>query len=158
MEGSKDQSWCHELDELDREIALLLQENARIPFTKIAEKLGVTERTIRLRVTQMQEEGILSLVGVVNPIKVGLNVQTYIQVAVAPQQMDEVVKQLREMEEIRWIIFTTGDYDLMLEVLTRDYDDLSEFLMKKLNHIDGVSQTNVITVLKKLKSRFNFVR
>lgn len=147
-----------QLDELDRRIAVLLQENARMPFTRIADELGVTERTIRSRVAQMQEDGILSLVGVVNPIKVGLNVQTYIQVAVIPQRMEEVVSALKALDEVRWIVFTTGKYPLMLEVLTRDYDDLSEFLMNRLNRIESITSTQVITVLKKLKSRFNFIR
>ncbi len=147
-----------QLDELDRQIAVLLQENARMPFTRIADELGVTERTIRSRVAQMQEDGILSLVGVVNPIKVGLNVQTYIQVAVIPQRMEEVVSALKALDEVRWIVFTTGKYPLMLEVLTRDYDDLSEFLMNRLNRIESITSTQVITVLKKLKSRFNFIR
>jgi len=79
-------------------------------------------------------------------------------VAVIPQRMEEVVSALKALDEVRWIVFTTGEYPLMLEVLTRDYDDLSEFLMNRLNRIESITSTQVITVLKKLKSRFNFIR
>lgn len=72
--------------------------------------------------------------------------------------MEEVVSALKALDEVRWIVFTTGEYPLMLEVLTRDYDDLSEFLMNRLNRIESITSTQVITVLKKLKSRFNFIR
>lgn len=72
--------------------------------------------------------------------------------------MEEVVSALKALDEVRWIVFTTGKYPLMLEVLTRDYDDLSEFLMNRLNRIESITSTQVITVLKKLKSRFNFIR
>ncbi|SDC09844.1 AsnC family protein [Melghirimyces thermohalophilus] len=75
-----------------------------------------------------------------------------------PQRMEEVVSALKALDEVRWIVFTTGKYPLMLEVLTRDYDDLSEFLMNRLNRIESITSTQVITVLKKLKSRFNFIR
>lgn len=75
-----------------------------------------------------------------------------------PQRMEEVVSALKALDEVRWIVFTTGEYPLMLEVLTRDYDDLSEFLMNRLNRIESITSTQVITVLKKLKSRFNFIR
>lgn len=78
--------------------------------------------------------------------------------AVIPQRMEEVVSALKALDEVRWIVFTTGKYPLMLEVLTRDYDDLSEFLMNRLNRIESITSTQVITVLKKLKSRFNFIR
>jgi Lrp/AsnC family transcriptional regulator, regulator for asnA, asnC and gidA len=158
VEDIKNDSWCHELDEIDRQIVIFLEKNARMPFTKIAEKLDVSERTVRIRVAQMQEDGILSLVGVVNPIKVGLNVQTFVHLSVQPNRIEEVVSQLKEMEEVRWIALTTGEYPLMLDVLTRDYDDLSDFVMNKLNNIEGVDRTNVVNVLKKMKSRFNFMR
>lgn len=158
MDDMKEISQTHELDEVDRQIAFRLQENARTPFTRIAEELGVSERTVRIRVAQMQEEGIISLVGVVNPIKVGLNVQTYIYLSVHANHIEEVVARLKELDEVRWVFLTTGEYSLMLEVFTRDYNDLSNFIMNTLNRIEGVDRTNVVTVLKKMKTRFKFVR
>ncbi len=146
------------LDDLDIKIVAFLQENARMPFTQIAEKLGVTERTIRVRVAQLQNEGILSLVGVVNPIKVGLNIQTIVHVSVETNMLDHVVNQLQHIDEVRYVVLTSGEYQLFLEVFTKNHDEFSDFLMNKLNKIEGVVKTNVILELKVLKSRFNFIR
>jgi len=147
-----------ELDDLDYRIVKFLQVNARTPFTQIANELGVTERTVRMRVQQLQGDGVLSLVGIVNPIKVGLRVQTLVFISTEAKKLTEVIETLKEMDEVRYIVHTSGEYQLFIEILTRDYEELSTFLMNKLNTIDGISSTNVISELKVLKSKFNFIR
>lgn len=158
MEEKFQRSLYSELDDLDYGIARALQENARLPFTQIAKDLGVTEKTVRMRVQQMQDEGVLSLVGIVNPLKAGLTVQTLIQIAVEAGKLDDVVAELQEIYEVRLVVLTTGDYQLMIQVLNHNYKELSQFLMNKLNRIRGISKVNVINELKVLKSRFKFIR
>ncbi len=153
-----DRSFYPELDDLDYGIVCALQNNARLPFTKIAKDLGVTEKTIRMRVQQMQEENTLSLLGVVNPVKAGLNIQAMIQIATEAGKLNDVVNILQEVEEIRVMSLTTGEYQLCIKVLVREYEDLSEFLTNKLNNIQGIARVNVIMEMKILKSRFNFIR
>jgi Lrp/AsnC family transcriptional regulator for asnA, asnC and gidA len=147
-----------DLDDLDYRIVKFLEDNARMPFTQIASELGVTERTVRMRVQQMQSDGILSLVGVVNPIKAGIRMQSVIQVAVDQNKLNQVVEELRNTYEARMIVLTSGEYQLMIQVFTRDYEELSEFLMNKLNTVEGITKTNVILELKVLKSRLKFIR
>jgi Lrp/AsnC family transcriptional regulator for asnA, asnC and gidA len=48
-----------EVDEVDLNILSSLQENSRTPFTKIAEKLGVSDATIHLRVKKMEDMGLM---------------------------------------------------------------------------------------------------
>ncbi|MFY0544815.1 Lrp/AsnC family transcriptional regulator [Brevibacillus sp. H7] len=158
MEDKFQRSRHYELDELDYGIARALQDNARLPFTQIAKDLGVTEKTVRMRVQQMQESGVLSLVAIVNPVKAGLAVQTKIQIATEAAKLDDVVADLMKIEEVRLIELTTGDYQLLIQVFHRNYEELSEFLMHKLHRIRGISKVNVIHELKVLKSRFKFIR
>lgn len=158
MENAFQRSLYSELDDLDYQIVSFLQDNARIPFTQIAKELGVTEKTVRLRVQQMQDDGVLSLVGVVNPVKAGIRVETIILVAVSDSKLDDVVAVLQEIPEVRLIVLTSGEYQLMIQVFTRNMDELSAFLMKKLNKIDGITRTNVIMELKVLKSKLKFIR
>ncbi|MDA5110425.1 MULTISPECIES: Lrp/AsnC family transcriptional regulator [Brevibacillus] len=158
MEEKYHRSLYSQLDDLDYAIARALQDNARLPFTQIAKELGVTEKTVRIRVQQMQDEGVLSLVGIVNPVKAGITVQSLIQVAVEADKLDDVVAELQDIYEVRLVVLTTGDYQLMIQVLNRDYEELSQFLMNKLNKIKGITKVNVINELKVLKSRFRFIR
>ncbi|EST54345.1 transcriptional regulator [Brevibacillus panacihumi W25] len=158
MEETFRRSLYSELDDIDYGIVRALQENARLPFTTIAKELGVTEKTVRMRVQQMQDEGVLSLVGIVNPVKAGLNVQSFIQVAVEANKLDDVVATLNEIVEVRLIVLTTGDYQLIIQILVRNYEELAQFLMNKLNKVPGVTRVNVINELKILKSKYKFIR
>lgn len=157
-EDEQQQSMFTGLDELDRGIVRFLQENARIPFTQIAKELNVTEKTVRLRVQQMQDEGILSLVGIVNPVKAGIRMETLIFIAVTDQKLEQVTNALESMPEVRLMILVTGEYQLMIQVFTKDSDEFSDFMMKKLNKVEGINRTNVIMELKVLKSKLKFIR
>lgn len=158
MEEKFRRSLYPELDDIDYGIVRALQDNARLPFTTIAKELGVTEKTVRMRVQQMQDEGILSLVGVVNPVKAGLNVQSFIQIAVEATKLDDVVAVLNNIVEVRLVVLTTGEYQLIIQILVRDYNELSQFLMNTLNKIPGIIRVNVINELKILKSKYKFIR
>ncbi|OUQ89947.1 transcriptional regulator [Brevibacillus brevis] len=158
MEETFRRSLYPDLDDIDYGIIRALQGNARLPFTTIAKDLGVTEKTIRMRVQQLQDEGALSLVGIVNPVKAGFHVQAMIQVAVDAEKLDDVVAALMETVEIRLIVLTSGEYQLFTQVLVTSNEELSQFLLKKLHKIPGISKTNVINELKILKSKYNFIR
>ena len=60
------------LDQFDREIISLLQKDGRMPFLTIANELGLAEGTVRRRVAKLMDEGLLKIVGIANPFKVGL--------------------------------------------------------------------------------------
>ncbi|NRS51729.1 Lrp/AsnC family transcriptional regulator [Brevibacillus sp. HB2.2] len=158
MEETFRRSLYPDLDDIDYGIIRALQGNARLPFTQIAKDLGVTEKTIRMRVQQLQDEGALSLVGIVNPVKAGFHVQAMIQVAVDAEKLDDVIAALTETVEIRLIVLTSGEYQLFTQVLVTSNEELSQFLLKKLHKIPGISKTNVINELKILKSKYNFIR
>ncbi len=147
-----------QLDDLDYQIAVILQDNARIPYTTIAKELGVTEKTVRMRVQQMQDEGVLSLVGVVNPVKAGIQVETIILIAVYENKLNEVARILEDLSEVRLMVLTSGEYQLLIQVFCHGNEELSDFLMKKLNTINGIRKTNVIMELKVLKSKLKFIR
>ena len=60
-------------DETDRAIISYLQYDGRMPYTKIAAELGLTEGGIRRRVKKMTDQGTLQIVGVVEPYEIGLD-------------------------------------------------------------------------------------
>ena len=68
----------HDLDKLDFEILSCLQEDGRMSFTVIAEKLGVSIGTIRTRFNKLIEDGTVNIVGRVNPDKVGFRSYAHI--------------------------------------------------------------------------------
>lgn len=146
------------LDELDLKILSFLQDDGRMTFKEIASRIGVAERTIRLRVSSLRENGTLSIVGVVSPMKIGLNVIAVIQIASRQERLQQCAKELAELDEVRFVSLTTGEYHILSEVCVESLEALSDFVEHKLNRVTGIERTNIIVETKILKNKFNFIR
>ncbi|MEE6209020.1 Lrp/AsnC family transcriptional regulator [Salarchaeum sp. III] len=144
------------IDDLDKQIIKFLSKNGRMSFSEIANYLDVTEKTVRTRYNKLVEEDIIDVVGVVNPITLGIKVGAIIQLKVVPQQIDAVISALKQLRVIRYITTTTGEYQLLAQVNVRDYEELSE-TVKEIHQIPNISSTNVIMQMDVYKNTFEFL-
>ena len=139
------------LDELDFSILSYLQQDGRMSFTVIAEKLGVSIGTIRTRFNKLIEDGTINIIGRVDPDKVGFRSYAHIAVYVRPATLkEEVAKQIEKMPEVSFLAMTSGDYDLEVDVMCRDNDHLVKFV-NELSNINGVNQTKTTIYFKVYK-------
>lgn len=139
------------LDELDFSILTYLQQDGRMSFTVIAEKLGVSIGTIRTRFNKLIEDGTINIVGRVDPDKVGFRSYAHIAVYVRPATLKEkVAQQIMGMPEVSFLAMTSGDYDLEVDVMCRDNDHLVKFV-NELSDINGVNQTKTTIYFKVYK-------
>ena len=110
-----------EIDRVDLEILKMLQEDGRIPFTDIAQKLKLSESTIRKRVQALQRKGVIRRFTVeIDPTKIGLRTIAIVGFDVEPTKLLEVAQKLCEIKEIRSVATSTGDHMIMTEIWTRD--------------------------------------
>jgi Lrp/AsnC family transcriptional regulator for asnA, asnC and gidA len=145
-------------DNLDLEIISHLQDDGRKSFREIAEQVGVTERTIRLRVAQLRETDVLQIVGVVNPIEFGLQVSGIVQLSVEEAKLEECIALLRDIVQVRFITLTSGEFQLLAQVIAKSYQDLSRFMREDLARLPGIRKTNTTVQLEVLKNDFRLVR
>lgn len=140
-----------DLDELDFKILSCLQQDGRMSFTIIAEKLDVSIGTIRSRCNKLIEDGTINVVGRVNPEKVGFQSYAQIAVYVRPVTLKEKVAQkISKLPEVSFLASTSGDYDLEVDVMCRNNDHLLEFI-NSISKIDGVYQTKTTLYFKVYK-------
>ncbi len=141
-----------ELDDLDIAIMRELQQDGRSSFTDIATKLNVSHGTIRNRVTRLQDEHILKIIGWVNPHAVGYTLPANIQIAVEPpNRIREVAQQLVELPEARFVAMMSGEYDLFVDINARDMKHLTDFMTKHIYPIAGVTRTRTNMYLEVFK-------
>ncbi len=139
------------MDELDYGILSCLQEDGRMSFTVIAEKLNVSIGTIRTRFNKMLEDGTVHIIGRVDPDKVGFRCYAHIAVFVRPATLkDKVAKKIAKLPEVSFLALTSGDYDLEVDVMCRDNNHLVEFV-NTISQIEGVHQTNTTIYFKVYK-------
>ncbi|TYR75964.1 Lrp/AsnC family transcriptional regulator [Rossellomorea vietnamensis] len=144
------------IDDLDKGIIKFLSKNGRMSFAEIAASLEVTEKTVRNRYNNLIDNNIIEVVGVVNPITLGIKVGAIIQLKVVPQQIEQVVEQLQQVPVVRYITTTSGDYQLLAQVNVRDYDELNE-TVRTIHRIPDISSTNVLIQMDVYKNTFEYL-
>lgn len=139
------------LDEFDREIIRLLQKDGRMPFLTIANQLGLAEGTVRRRVAKLLDEELLRIVGIANPFKVGLQTVAIVGLKVDRGKIEKIAKALSALTEVRYVALSTGNFDLVIEVVVASNDELLTFLVDTLRQIPGINNTGTSIVLKVAK-------
>ncbi|MBK8608966.1 MAG: Lrp/AsnC family transcriptional regulator [Chitinophagaceae bacterium] len=141
----------HILDTLDFDILSMLQEDGRMSFTVIAERLKISVGTARTRLNKLIEEGTVNIIGRVDPDKVGFRCYAHIAVFVRPATLKEKVAQkISKLPEVSFLAMTSGDYDLEVDVMCRDNNHLVDFV-NDISKIDGVNQTKTTIYFKVYK-------
>lgn len=144
------------LDETDRAIISYLQYDGRMPYTKIAAELGLTEGGIRRRVKKMIDSGSLQIVGIVEPQEIGLEEASMIGVTVEGRPIDEVAKEIADLREVTYLFQAAGEFDLFVEVYCQDRESFVNFLNNKLQRIPGVRSTQSFLILKMYKLSYRW--
>ena len=131
-------------------IISLLMKDARIPKTKIAEKLSVTETAIRKRISKLEKDGvIIGYKAVINYRTAGLSA-SLTGIDVEPDKLWDVIEKLKKIDEIKSIYLTTGDHMLMLEIVEKTVDDLSK-IHERISELKGVKRICPAIILDVLK-------
>jgi len=144
------------LDETDRAIISYLQYDGRMPYTKIADELGITEGGIRRRVKKLTDEGVLQIVGIVEPGEIGLNEAGMLGVTVEGRPIDDVAEDIAKHTEVTYLFQAAGEFDLFVEVYCQDREHFVEFLNNTLQRIPGVRNTQSFLILKMYKLSYRW--
>jgi len=144
------------LDETDRAIIAHLQYDGRMPLTDIAAELGISEGTVRRRVKNLTESGVLQVVAVVEPQFLGWDAAGMIGVTVRAGQIDAVAQQIAQFPEVSYLFMASGEFDLFVEVFCKDTEHFVSFLNQKLHQVAGVQRTQTFMILKMYKLSYRW--
>ena len=144
------------LDDIDNAIVSMLQYDGRLPFTKIAAELGITEGAVRRRVKQMVDGGKLQIVGVVEPHELGWNEASMIGITVQSDKIEEVADAIAQLPEVTYLFQAAGEFDLFAEVYCRDKEHYVTFLNTKLQKIPGLERVRSFLILKMHKLSYRW--
>jgi Lrp/AsnC family transcriptional regulator for asnA, asnC and gidA len=145
-----------ELSPLDKRIIEHLQQDGRRPFTQIAADLGVSEAAVRARTNRLVERGILQVVGVTDPLKIGFHLQAMIGIRCDSDKLMGVSDAVAALPEVDYVVITAGTYDLLIEVVCEDNEALLRFLVERLRTIDGVRDTETFVYLRMVKQTYQW--
>lgn len=150
------------LDETDKQIIAILQEDCRESLAKMALKLGISKSKLHYRVKRLEETGIIEgYHAKINVSKMGydLLVATNVRAKFAPSYHDKIGHQLKEIPGVTAVYFIYGESDFIILIRGKNREDLFERI-QQLYKIEGIERvtTNVITEIYKEDPRFFFER
>ncbi len=139
------------LDEVDRGIIEHLRENSRTTFVDIGKDLGVSDATVYNRVRRLLEAGVVKRFTVeVDEAALGRRVSGFVLVSVKPGAVNDVSKQLAEIEKVSEVHEIHGPEDLIVKVKARDLTKLRSVILK-VRRIPNVAQTEFLPIFKTWK-------
>ena len=135
------------LDRVDLRIIRSLNKDSRKPYIKVAEEIGVSDTTVRQRVKRMLDEGIIKQFNLLLDYhKIGRIIKAFIGLKISPTKLMDVVDLLVENPDVQVLYRTTGNWDMFVEVIFKDMEELKNFLETKLN-IESITGTEVNVVI-----------
>lgn len=115
--------------ELNWKIVALLQEDGRMPFSTIAEKVGVSEGTVRNRVNLLREQNVMQIAAEVLPQAFGYTWNSVVLIKLGGgADLEAVAQRLAEIPEVYYVVQMTGQHDLAITSFHRDREHFRAFL------------------------------
>ena len=155
MESPKSRDIASTEDDLNRAIIKMLQQDGRLPYKDIARALQVSEGTIRNRVQSMKQSGALKIVALADPMAIRYKADAMIGIKVAsPVTPRAVALRLSELSEVVYVLWVSGRYDLLIEVVCETRSAFQSFLEEHCFGHDDIDQIEVMSGIEMFKNQF----
>lgn len=139
------------MDELDKRIIIMLNENARKSYREMAREMKVSLSTISNRIKNLENEGIIEdYIPVINQEKLGFTLTAIINLKISRGKLIEVQEKISKDRHVRAVFDITGDWDSVLIAHFKDRRDLNGFIKGVLS-MENVERTNTQLVLNIVK-------
>jgi Lrp/AsnC family transcriptional regulator for asnA, asnC and gidA len=143
------------LDKTDIAIIGHLQADGRRPFTSIAKDLGISEASVRQRVSRLLRTKVIQIVAVSSPLDLGL-MWAQVHLRVKGDRIQAVAEAVAELPQVDYVSICAGDIDIIVGVVAHDRDELLQVLVNDIRTIPGIDQADVVLNLKILKDNYEW--
>ncbi|MHA1914002.1 MAG: Lrp/AsnC family transcriptional regulator [Promethearchaeota archaeon] len=141
-----------DLDDIDKNILRILQENARTSYREIQDRLGISIGTIHNRISKLKNEEIIEGYTLrLNNVKLGYKLTFLIRINVDGKHTEEILDDIKDIPEVCSIFHTTGEQSAALICRFRESEDVHSFI-RELNKKEYITRTNSNMILKEYKN------
>jgi Lrp/AsnC family transcriptional regulator for asnA, asnC and gidA len=141
------------LDDIDKEILKILQENAKTSYRVIQEKLNISIGTIHNRIAKLEKNGIIEGYTLkLNTEKLGYKLTFLIRIQIDGKHTAEILDQISKIPEVCSVFHTTGEQSAALICRFKEAEDVHQFI-RVLNETEYVTKTISNMVLKEYRPR-----
>jgi Lrp/AsnC family transcriptional regulator, regulator for asnA, asnC and gidA len=142
------------IDDVSKLIIEQLQQDGRRSYAAIGKAVGLSEAAVRQRVQRLIDGGVMQIVAVTDPMMLGFHRQTMIGIK-CEGDLERVADHLAHMDEIDYVVITSGSFDVLVEVVCEDDDHLLEIL-SQVRGVPSVTSTETFVYLKLRKQTYSW--
>ncbi|HUO92966.1 MAG TPA: Lrp/AsnC family transcriptional regulator [Rhizomicrobium sp.] len=143
------------LDDIDRRILTVLQEDGRVSLADLATRVGLSSSPCLRRIRRLERSGVIArYVAVLDQSKVGLPVSVFVSIKLESQRVEALErfkKAIAKWPEVLECYLMTGPRDYLLRIVAADLEAYERFLKQKLTRVDGVSSIESSFALEQAK-------
>ncbi|MEC5148621.1 Lrp/AsnC family transcriptional regulator [Cryobacterium sp. GrIS_2_6] len=143
------------LDDVSKKIIEQLQVDGRRSYAEIGKAVGLSEAAVRQRVQKLTDGGVMQVVAVTDPMQLGFFRQAMIGIR-ASGDTRMLADLLAAMPAVDYVVLTAGSFDILVEVVCEDDDELLDLLNSQIRNLDGVRSTETFVYLKLHKQFYNW--
>jgi Lrp/AsnC family transcriptional regulator for asnA, asnC and gidA len=155
--GSSEGQMACELDAVDRQIIRVLQQDGRTSNVEIARHVGVSEPTVRKRLSRLVSAQAIRITALPDAGKVGFSTIAFVTLSVDLARAGQIADEIARLPEVRTIHLTTGGSELLVEAWFTSSDDLLRFMTQHIGGIPGIRRSTTSHVLKTIKDGSRWV-
>ena len=140
------------LDALDQKIVSLLIENARMSYSDIAQRVGISRVAVKMRVQALEKRGVIEeYTTIVDPQKISGAVSCYFEIETEPQALSAVTDILNACDTVTQIYRVTGRDRLHVHAVASSQEELESFLANVIDRLPGVVECSCGLILSRVK-------
>lgn len=147
------------IDQVDKQLLKLLQQNGKYTIKELASQLNLTATPIFERIKRLEQDGyISSYKAVLNRKKIGLNLVAFCNIQLKSHEASFIAKfekDILQFEEIIECYHIAGMYDYLIKVMVSDMDAYQHFVAKKLASMENIGQVQSAFMMTDVKSDAN---
>ena len=126
------------MDNIDRKILTILQDNARTPLKVIAEQVFLSSPAVSARIERLEAAGLItSYQAQLSAAAMGYQIKAFISLEVEPRQKPEFYPYIEKCPNVMECNCVTGDYSMLLKVCFHTTQELDQFI----NQLDQLGRT-----------------
>jgi DNA-binding Lrp family transcriptional regulator len=137
--------------DLDAALFSVLALDGRTPYAEVAAAASYSETTVRRRMDQLRESGVLYFDVEFDIPAFGFRSSAWLFLSVPPSRLAEVGTALAKFPEVAYVSATTGPANLAACAVCRDEESLYEFLTVKVGALPGVERVETAPIIRTVK-------
>ena len=138
------------IDELDKQILTQLMHDAKVSYAQMARQFDVSPATIHVRIEKLKQARIIQGTEIrVDPKALGFDVVCFIGIKLnSAGDYPDVLEKLKQIPAVTEAYYTTGQYSILIKIMTYSIEDLQHLLIDKIQSISAIQSTETLISLQ----------